>query len=191
MSKITKTFYSVIGLLLFVLFALVAVFFSKEALIPYQLAPFIPNIETNTFFGNLLLTYIFWAAVVLMVFVLLGILGVLLYPRTYTEIELSEDDGGKLQLRKSAIQGYVETIVKASGYMKSPSVKVSLYKKKVKVKVSGKVVPRVGIVQKTETLKSDIQAGLDQFFGVTKKLDFTVDVQHIEEKKKSTSSRVE
>ncbi|MBV1943319.1 alkaline shock response membrane anchor protein AmaP [Streptococcus parasuis] len=135
--------------------------------------------------------YIFWTLLVLMGLLLVFIIVVLLYPRTYTKITLEDGTSGTLLLGKSAIESYVKTILEASGFMKSPNVKVALYKKKFKVDVVGKVIPRVGITEKVAQIEKDIVMGLETFFGITKKVDYTVKVKHLETKESRTSSRVE
>lgn len=191
MSKFLKVFYSIIGVLLVVLLGLTALEFAIEAQVPNEVAQYLPQFARTGFWGEIRSNYIFWASVTFGVLALLAIIVVIFYPRTYTEIELDDSKSGTLLLKKSAIEGYVKTIVRETGYMKSPSVTATLYRKKFKVKVAGKVVPRVAVLEKTRQLSLDIQNGLNEFFGVSKKVDFTVNVKHIEEKKKATSGRVE
>ncbi|TCD45934.1 alkaline shock response membrane anchor protein AmaP [Streptococcus sp. X16XC17] len=191
MSKFSKTLYSILGILLVILLGLTALEFAPEASLPNEVACQLPEFSRYGFWGEPLSNYIFWGALIFAVIALLVVIAVIFYPRTYTEVELADGKTGTLLLKKSAIEGYVKTIVRESGYMKSPSVKATLYRKKFKVKVAGKVVPRVAVLEKTSQLSLDIQNGLNEFFGVSKQVDFTVDVKHIEEKKKATSGRVE
>lgn len=191
MSKFSKILYSMLGILLVALLGLTALEFAKEVMLPNNIAQHLPQFTRDGFWGELRSNYIFWSALLFAALILLLLIGIVFYPRTYTEVELDDTKTGELLLQKSAIEGYVKTLVQESGYMKSPSVKASLYRKKFKVKVTGKIVPRVAVVEKTKQLHHDIQQGLNAFFGISKKLDFTVDIKHLEEKKHTTSSRVE
>lgn len=191
MSKISKTVYCIMGILLVVLLGLIALEFATEVSLPNEVVRQLPQISRSGFMGDVLTNYIFWTAFVFAVIILMVVILVIFYPSAYTEVELNDSKTGTLLLKKSAIEGYVQTIVNESGYMKSPSVKAILYRKNFKIIVAGKVVPRVAVIEKTHQLSLDIQNGLEQFFGIEKKVNFAVNVKHIEEKKKATSSRVE
>ena len=191
MSKSSKILYSILGILLALLLGLTALEFAKEVSLPSEWAHQLPQFSRDSFWGGVFSHYIFWSALVFACLTLFFLIGLAFYPRTYTEVELLDSETGVLLLKKSAIEGYVKTMARESGYMKSPSVKVSLYRKKFKVKVAGKTLPRTAVLEKTQQLQQQIQQGLDDYFGLSKKVDFTVLVQHIEEKKHAISSRVE
>lgn len=135
--------------------------------------------------------YLFWTTVVVVALLLILILVVALYPRLYTEVALENTQSGHLQIKKGAIESYVRTLIQEEGVMASPMVKVDLYRNRFKIRVSGRVIPRVAVPEKLAALEQHIRTGLDQFFGITKKLDYQVAVNHIESKKMATSSRVE
>ena len=50
--------------------------------------------------------YLFWASIILTILLILALLIVLFYPRTYVDFVLSTH-GGKLTLKRSAIEGLV------------------------------------------------------------------------------------
>lgn len=135
--------------------------------------------------------YLFWITVVVVALLLILILVLALYPRLYTEVALENTQSGHLQIKKGAIESYVRTLIQEEGVMASPMVKVDLYRNRFKVRVSGRVIPRVAVPEKLAALEQHIRTGLDKFFGITKKLDYQVAVNHIEPKKMATSSRVE
>ncbi|HFI0755871.1 TPA: alkaline shock response membrane anchor protein AmaP [Streptococcus suis] len=191
MNKFTKTVLIGLSLLFLLLFGIVASVFADQSFLPRFFDSFAETFQLARPIREFLAPYIFWTLLVLMGLLLVFIIVVLLYPRTYTKITLEDGTSGTLLLGKSAIESYVKTILEASGFMKSPNVKVTLYKKKFKVDVVGKVIPRVGITEKVAQIEKDIVMGLETFFGITKKVDYNVKVKHLETKESRTSSRVE
>lgn len=191
MSKFSKLLYSLFAFLLLLVLGLTALEFSKDVSLPSDVAGVIPEMSRTGFWGDMLSQSLFWGASFFAFLLLLLLLGILFYPRTYTEVELADGQMGRLLLKKSAVEGYVKTIVAETGYMSQPSVRVQIYRKRFKVRVAGNISPRVGVLEKTQQLQKEIQEGLNSFFGISKKVNFTVQVKHIEEKKKSTSRRVE
>ncbi len=191
MNKFIKTILIGLSLLFLLLFGIVASVFVDQSFLPRFFDSFAETFQLAPPTREFLAPYIFWTLLVLMGLLLVFIIVVLLSPRTYTKITLEDGASGTLLLGKSAIESYVKTILEASGFMKSPNVKATLYKKKFKVDVTGKVIPRVGITEKVAQIEKDIVMGLETFFGITKKVDYTVKVKHLETKESRTSSRVE
>jgi len=191
MNKFTKTGLIGLSLLFLLLFGIVASVFADQSFLPRFFDSFAETFQLAPPIREFLAPYIFWTLLVLMGLLLVFIIVVLLYPRTYTKITLEDGTSGTLLLGKSAIESYVKTILEASGFMKSPNVKVTLYKKKFKVDVVGKVIPRVGITEKVAQIEKDIVMCLESCFGITKKVDYTVKVKQLETKESRTSSRVE
>lgn len=94
-------------------------------------------------------------------------------------------------LKKSAIEGFVKSIVSENGVMADPSVHVSLYKKRFKVKVVGQMRSRTAAVQQMSNLEQEIREGLENFFGLTRPVQFSVAVNEIQDSKSRLVSRVE
>lgn len=191
MSKFSKTLCVICGLLLIIFFSLTALEFSTDVALPSEFRKYFSQIGESDFARKIYSSYIFWMALVLCFLTFILILVIIFYRRTYTEIKLADEHLGILLLKKSAVEGYVKTIIHESDYMKSPSVKVTLYRKKIKVIVVGKILPRVAVLEKTSQVSQDIQQGFNDFFGISKKVNFKVKVENIEEKKNVASSRVE
>ncbi|MEQ9764081.1 alkaline shock response membrane anchor protein AmaP [Streptococcus jiangjianxini] len=189
MAKGWKILYSLVGIVL--LTVLGNVIFLNQRILRLPALSWVPvNFRAHSIWREFLAQYFLWAAIVLFILVLIGIVVIIFFPRRYSEVELA-DDKGKLKLKKSAIEGYVKSLVESEGLMKNPKVTASLYKKKFKVDVRGQVVPRSNVITNTEKLKKDLEVGLKAFFGVEHDVDFSVKVKDVIEEKTIKSGRVE
>ncbi|MEX2803578.1 alkaline shock response membrane anchor protein AmaP [Streptococcus sp. H31] len=191
MNKLAKLFIILTGIILLTLLGAVAVHYVSLALLPDEFRGIVHFLRTNPFWKEALSPYLFWLALGFMALVLMIIMVVAFYPRTYTEIELEDNQSGKLKLKKSALESYVRTVVEEEGVMKAPNVSAKLYKNKFKIRVSGKVIPRINITEKVLGLKEAIRTGLDAFFGINNKVDYRIDINHIESREQTLSRRVE
>ncbi|MFC3927214.1 alkaline shock response membrane anchor protein AmaP [Streptococcus caprae] len=191
MNKFTKTLIVLGSLVMVVLFGVLALTYADQAFLPPELEVFMSHLRLAPIAQLAIAPYVFWLAVAMIAIFLILILVTIFFPRLYTEVELEDGHSGTLNLKKSALEGFVKTIVQEEGLMASPNVTAKVYKHKFKINVAGKVIPRVGIPEKVERIEQDIRTGLEHFFGVTKNVEYSVSVKHIEPKKTSTSSRVE
>lgn len=139
--------------------------------------------------GQYMPPYLFVVAAALAVLLLLFIIVVLCYPRAKTEI-LLDQEMGSLTLKKSAIEGFVKEIILENDYFKNPKIRVKCYSRKIKIKASGEVIPRVQVVEKTQNLEEEIRTGLKNFFGIEQKMKLQVDIQAIQPRKTSSQARV-
>lgn len=189
MAKGLKIFYSLIGLVLLTILGNVIVL--NQRFLDLQAFSWLPvDYRPTVFFREILAQYLLWAATILFVLVLVAILVILFFPRRYSEVEL-QDKQGKLKLKKSAVEGYVKSLVESESLMKNPKVTAHLYKKKFKVDVKGQVVPRTKVIANTEQLKKDVETGLKAFFGIEHDVDFSVKVKDVVEEKTLKTGRVE
>lgn len=189
MAKGLKILYSLVGIVL--LTVLGNAIFLNQRVLNLQALSWLPvDFTAHGVWKEILSQYFLWAAVVFFVIVFLAILVVMFFPRRYSEVELA-DNNGKLKLKKSAVEGYVKSLVQSEGLMKNPNVTANLYKKKFKVDVKGQVIPRSNIIANTEQLKKDLETGLKAFFGVEHNVDFSVKVKDVVEEKALKTSRVE
>ncbi|CAM2803980.1 membrane protein [Streptococcus acidominimus] len=189
MAKGLKIIYSLIGLVLLTILAYVIVLNQRVLRLP-ALAWLPVSWRPNFWFREALAQYFLWVSVILFIVVLVGILVIIFFPRRYSEVELA-DNQGKLKLKKSAVEGYVKSLVESEGLMKNPRVTANLYKKKFKVDVKGQVVPRTNVIANTEQLKKDLETGLKAFFGVEHDVDFAVKVKDVVEERQTLKGRVE
>lgn len=177
MVKGLKVLYSLIGLIL--LTVLGNVIFINQRFLNLPSLSWLPvDYYTEGFWKDVLAQYFLWAAVVLFVLVVIAILVIIFFPRRYSEVKLPDGDG-KLNLKKSAIEGYVKSLIKSEKIMKNASVSVNVYKKKFKIDVKGNIIPRTDVVEQIDQLKKKIESGIDSFFGVKRKVNFKVKVKDI------------
>ena len=117
------------------------------------------------FIGKYMTDYLFWGNIVLTVILIIALIVVLFYPRTYMDVQLTSNNGD-LTLKKSAIEGFVGEKVKENDYLKNSKIAVSLFKNKIKIDIKGEIVPRVEVAQKAQVLEQEIIEGLKKFFGL-------------------------
>ncbi|MCT0138473.1 alkaline shock response membrane anchor protein AmaP, partial [Lactococcus lactis] len=81
------------------------------------------------FIGKYMTDYLFWGNIVLTVILIIALIVILFYPRTYMDVQLTSNNGD-LTLKKSAIEGFVGEKVKENDYLKNSKIAVSLFKNK-------------------------------------------------------------
>lgn len=117
------------------------------------------------FIGKYMADYLFWGNIVLTVILIIALIVILFYPRTYMDVQLTSNNGD-LTLKKSAIEGFVAEKVKENDYLKNSKIAVSLFKNKIKIDIKGEIIPRVEVAQKAQVLEQEIIEGLKSFFGL-------------------------
>ncbi|MBS4460893.1 alkaline shock response membrane anchor protein AmaP, partial [Lactococcus petauri] len=98
--------------------------------------------------------------------------------------------GGKLTLKRSAIEGLVREKVIENEYLKSPNIDVILHRNKIDIDVKGEIIPRVDIAEKAQLLEQEIVDSLKLFFGVEQPVKIKVEVNAINKEASSNRSRV-
>ena len=122
------------------------------------------------YIGNHLSQYIFISSSILGALLLICLLILIFYPKTYQEV-LLDDKTGNLTL--------------------NPKINVTLYQAKIKIDVKGEIIPRVEIVEKTKEIEQEIKESIQNFFGINYDLKLKIKVSSLAENKSSTSRRVE
>lgn len=139
--------------------------------------------------GEYMPMYLFWGNALLGVILILALIIIALYPRTYIDITLSNQKG-KLTLKRSAIEGLVREKVIENDYLKSPNIDVNLHRDKIDIDVKGEIVPQVDITEKAQLLEQEIVDSLKLFFGVNQPVKIKVEVNAINKEASSNRSRV-
>lgn len=189
MAKFLKVIYSLLGLILLSLFTMVMGVTKGYLKLPASYNWLGWDItRVPSFLNPGVYYYFFWAAAIFAILTIIGILVVLFYPRTYTEIKLDKNQG-TLELKKSAIEGYVKSAIQQAGLMSKPHVTAKLYKNKFKVDVAGQLDSRVGITEQVNGIKQGIESGLTDFFGLDKKVNFKVKVKDMSESEYFTGKK--
>lgn len=189
MEKGLKILYSLVGIVLLTILG--NTIFLNQGVLKLKALSWLPvDFASHGVWKVILAQYFLWTALVLFVILFLAILVVIFFPCCYSELELA-DNNGKLKLKKSAVEGYVKSLVQSEGVMKNPNVTVNIYKKKFKVDVKGQVIPRLNVIAHTEQLRKDLESGLKVLFGVEHSVDLSVEVKDIVNEKALRTSRVE
>lgn len=188
MSKFFKVSYSLLGLLLLTILGLNVWFASQRITLPPGFEWLNFHISLPDFWQNITYQYIFWVALVFFIIVLVKILIKIFTPRTYTEFKLDENKG-TLLLKKSAIDGFVKSLITTQEFMNNPVVKTKLYKKKFAVEVKGEARRQSDILQKTKDLQRQLEEELKTTFGLTQSVDFKVLVKTVENSKNKDSKK--
>ncbi|MBJ8349844.1 alkaline shock response membrane anchor protein AmaP [Streptococcus zalophi] len=187
MSKLTKIISFLIGILVLIFLGAVININAHRVILPDYMSWLQYKIELPSYLtmfnGDFLSQYLFWMSLVLFFAVIIVILVVLFYPRTKTEIDLKEKQG-TLLLNKSAIEGFVRSLINNKEIMETPNVSVKLYKRKFKVVVSGTLESRVNVIPEVSQIKADIEKGLKEFFGLNQSVKFEISVKKIRPPKK-------
>ncbi|WP_422632123.1 alkaline shock response membrane anchor protein AmaP [Streptococcus parasuis] len=77
----------------------------------------LPQWHLHTQTNQVVSQFLFWGSIVFILILITFSLIVLLWPSRYSKINLSEDGSGKLLLRKTALEGFVRSVVDAQGVM--------------------------------------------------------------------------
>ncbi|MBJ8325753.1 alkaline shock response membrane anchor protein AmaP [Streptococcus pacificus] len=191
MSKLTKIISFIIGILVLTFLGAVVFINAHSVVLPDYMKWLQYKIELPSYLtmfnDGFLSQYLFWVSLVLFVVIIIAILVVLFYPRTKTEIDLKEKQG-TLLLSKSAIEGYVRSLIHNKEIMETPNVSVKLYKRKFKVVVSGTLESRVNVVPEVSQIKTDIEKGLREFFGLNQSVKFNISVKKIKAPQKELAA---
>lgn len=139
--------------------------------------------------GDYMPHYLFWASIILTILLILALLMVLFYPRTYVDFVLSTH-GGKLTLKRSAIEGLVREKIIEYEFLKNPNIDITLHKNKIAVGIKGEIVPRVEITEKSKELEQEILDSLKLFFGIEQPLKVKIIVNAINKENNTKRSRV-
>ncbi|MEY8699335.1 alkaline shock response membrane anchor protein AmaP [Enterococcus faecalis] len=161
MTKGKKFLFSFIALIFGTFLFAVFVHYQFVYSLPIQFIKF----EEYPFIGNYIPLYLYWGSIIGMVFILLVILGIVLSPAEITSVKLN-DDNGILEIKKSAIVGIVQSQLAQSNLLKDSKVNVKMYKKKIKVRITGNTSANLDIVNQTNQLVKNIELYLQTFIGL-------------------------
>lgn len=107
--------------------------------------------------------YFYWGSVIGMAILALVILWIILRPTEVTSIKLSEDKG-KLEIKKSAIVGLIQSQVSQTNLLNDSKVK--MYKRKIKVRIVGSTSENKAVVSQTNQFIESVDAYIKEFIGL-------------------------
>lgn len=131
----------------------------------YSLSVHFIRPEDYPLIGRYLPFYLYWGSVIGMIAVALTIFVTILSPTEVTSIKLNEDKG-KLEIKKSAIIGLVQSQINQSSLLKDSKVKVKMYKKKIKIKIVGNTSSNIDIIDQTNQSIRKIDTYIKNFIGL-------------------------
>lgn len=167
MNRGVKTIGIISSLILMSALLMVIAISSPYLNLPFGIrrTEFLRNSLSNDYFRQ----YLFWIALVFTGVLLIFILVMIFYPGVKQTFVLRENKG-RLSLDKKAIEGFVRSKLKETGFVASPDVKVRATKNKIKVKVKGQLNRTSAHVEKTEVLMEEIQHELQEIIGSREKV---------------------
>lgn len=115
--------------------------------------------------GDYIPNYLYWGSIIGMAIILFIIFWIVLRPDDVTSIKISED-GGRLEIRKSAIVGLIQSQVSQSNLLNDSKVKVKMYKKNIKVRITGNVGNNVDVINQVNFLVRNIEVYIQKFIGL-------------------------
>lgn len=132
--------------------------------------------------GYYLSQYVFWGILILAALIFLVMLIIIFYPKRYLEISLDGKDG-HLSLKNSALEGFVQSLLRDHSLIKNPKVRVNTRKNKCRVSVAGEILPSDNIVRRSQAIQEEIASGLNSFFGLSHAVKLEITVSDIQPKK--------
>ncbi|GAA2911547.1 alkaline shock response membrane anchor protein AmaP [Enterococcus pseudoavium] len=186
MNKLLKIILIIFSLVLLSVFLSVAAIYYLVPSNPLDLSDIQRFVLTNEYAQ----LYLFWAAIVLAILIVIVILMVLFYPKRVTKFIL-KDNRGQLSLDKRAIEGYVRTSINQKDFMDSPKVNVAATKNRIRVHVRGQLKKTSDLVGRTDLWAQNVEALLQDLLGAKEQVSIKVKFQSLESRKTPTETIVD
>jgi len=131
----------------------------------------------NNYFG----TFIFGLTFFLFIAFLVILLLVIFYPKSTNYLEVKTENGD-LTITKRAIEGF------KADFVKSPKVNAHLYKKTVKIRVSGDIKRTSDLIGKQEAWARSLEMQLKNLLGVQQSIAVHVKLKNTAERQANDAS---
>lgn len=143
--------------------------------------------------GDFIPYFYFYGGITILFGILVYLVLMWFYIDRHDVFTLSEDKKGKLQLKSSAIESYVNIIIKENQWIDDAKVTVNSKKDKIFIDISGYLRRTSGLVGQTELLIEKIQTDLKTFLGIKKDISMEITFKDITNQKNisTKSKRVE
>lgn len=184
MNKIWKWFLSISLLFVLIIFAFVMIENQLVASLPIKLMP----MTDYLWIGPFIPYFLFWVSGALGLATLILLILVLFYPVEKHTLTLQQSDGGKLKIQKKAIEQFVMQIVQKEPFIDAPTVKVTIRKKTIKVKISGKMRKLLDVPEHQRRLLTDVKQELTNLLGASDKIVTEIVLNDYAPKKKHVNS---
>ncbi|OFI47705.1 hypothetical protein BG262_08370 [Floricoccus penangensis] len=165
MGKLSKLFCSILLILLvFVLFS-VTITYQSVGNLRYTLTSY----ENYDFIGKYIPQILFWLSLFFIALIIILLLFVIFAPKKTSSFKINKSKGS-LVIEKKAIENFVLGIVKKDSDIEDPSVRAKMYRKKIKVQISGNLAPGTNVIDKKENLMEEISDKISSLLGVDSKI---------------------
>lgn len=183
MKKSKKWGWVLLDLLLALVLSSVAL--EKYRWVPKQVKDTLGNPDLSavqTFLGHNFYwqQVVFWIALSLAVLFALAFLITLFRP-TLLKGYTWHDQRNELTIDKKAIEGFVRASIQKEHVLADPKIKVILKRRKVIIKVRGKVVDQLAIVPNEQEWAQKVSADLENLLGISQPKKVTMKIDRIEE----------
>ncbi|GMA09157.1 alkaline shock response membrane anchor protein AmaP [Tetragenococcus halophilus] len=185
MGKLGKSLISILLLLL--------VFISFFVLIENQDAVQLPirfiSMYDYPWIGMYMQQTLFWLSILLSVLAILLLIITIFYPKKKNKLIL-EQEQGSLKIQRKAVENFVLQIVNKEPFVENPSIKVKMYKKKIRIKVAGYMRKAMAIPEKQNELVDEIQTEVSSLLGTTENIKTDVYLENYRKPEEKKEARV-
>ncbi|AYW45978.1 alkaline shock response membrane anchor protein AmaP [Tetragenococcus koreensis] len=185
MGKLRK---SLIGILLLLLiFTLFFVLVENQEAV--QLPVRFISMYDYPWIGMYMQQLLFWFSALLLVLTVLLLVITIFYPRKKNTLVL-EQGQGTLKIQKKAVENFVLQIVNQEPFVENPAIKVKMYNKKIRIKVSGYMKKVMAIPDKQNELVDEIQSQVSSLMGTTENIKTEVSLENYRKPAEKNAERV-
>ncbi|MGM9902586.1 hypothetical protein A5844_000101 [Enterococcus sp. 10A9_DIV0425] len=160
---------------------------------PYVLPEQFERFRFFTITNYYMQQYLFWAAVIFAIVIVLVLLFVLFYPKSKGTFVLKQKDG-KLVLDKKALEGLTRSYLHEEEFIHSPKVKVHATKQKINIHVKGDLKRTSSLIGQTGALMHEVQQQIIRVLGPEQNIKVAVTYNSYQAEKETDDhkhSRVE
>lgn len=111
------------------------------------------------------------------------------YPKKKNNLIL-EQEQGSLKIQRKAVENFVLQIVNKEPFVENPSIKVKMYKKKIRIKVAGYMRKAMAIPEKQNELVDEIQTEVSSLLGTTENIKTDVYLENYRKPEEKKEARV-
>lgn len=183
MNRVEKFLWIVVDLLFLIVFGTLLLIYFPVSNWNWDVRNLQLFILGNNYFG----TFIFGLTFFLFIAFLVILLLVIFYPKSTNYLEVKTENGD-LTITKRAIEGFVASSINKADFVKSPKVNAHLYKKTVKIRVSGDIKRTSDLIGKQEAWARSLEMQLKNLLGVQQSIAVHVKLKNTAERQANDAS---
>lgn len=162
MRKVQKLLYCILLLGLFIPLASVFIENQQAANLPLHFT----SLYDYPAVGRYAVPILFWLSALFLILTVVLLLVVIFYPKKSSTLTIHHENGN-LNIQKKAIENFVLKIVEKEPFVRNPNVKVKMYQKKVRIKISGDLRQTMSIPEKQQALVDEVKSEVSALMGTT------------------------